>query len=120
MTSRGRSYEVVAIATRTYDVARGSSAAGRLRRLFPYDAPGAVGVVEPALRQRHALAGAALPAPGGTELGDRERGVGIELLEQPVELREGADQGQVTPEVAPGGEALEVPRDVLAELLAAA
>ena len=47
-------------------------------------AAAAVGVVEPALREHDALARRALPAPGRTELGDRERLVRVQLGEQPA------------------------------------
>src|SRR5690349_21312422 len=79
---------------------------------------GPVGVVEPALGEGHLGPRRALPAAGRAQLGDGE-GLGrVEVVEQGVEAGQGVDQRQRVPQRAPGAEALEVPRDVLAELLA--
>ena len=80
---------------------------------------GAVGVVEPALREHDLAARRALAAARRAELVGRERLVGVELGEQRVERGQRVDQRQRVAQGAAGAEALEVPRHVLAELLAA-
>src|SRR5690348_12036241 len=97
----------------------GGSAAAGLRCVLAKHLAGAVGVVEPALGQRDPLARTALPAAGSAQLGDGERLGRVELGEQRVELVQGAHQRERVTQLAPGAEALEVPRHVLAELLAA-
>ena len=86
--------------------------------LLGQPAPGAVGVVEPALGEHHA-ARDALPAARRAEVGGRERLGRVELGQQPVEVVQGVDQPEGAAQLTAGGEALEVPRHVLAELPAA-
>src|SRR5690606_21463338 len=75
--------------------------------------------VEPALGQ-HDLARRSLAASRGAQLADGVRLVRVELGEQLVERPVGADATELVAHARAGREALEVPRDVLAELDAAA
>src|SRR5919107_2975090 len=79
----------------------------------------AVGVVEPPLGQRDARSRRALPTPRRTQLAHREGLVRVQVGEQPIQRREAVDQAEGAAHLATSGEALEVPGDVLAELLAA-
>src|SRR5688500_5474138 len=96
-----------------------ASAAGGLVGVLAHVRAPAVGVVQPPLRQHHFRAWRTLPTPRRAELPLREGLVRVEVLEELVERGKGVDQRELVTQLATGAEPLEVPGDVLAELLAA-
>src|SRR5690606_28720916 len=95
------------------------SPAGDLGGILAYVQPTTVAVVEPSLRQHDLVSWRALATAWPTELVSGERLVGVEIGQQLVEGGQGVDQPESVSQLPAGREALEVPGDVLAELLAA-
>ena len=118
-TSTPRDARAVVLAQLDRAPARRGASRRRWRPRRPRRRGDDVAGVQPAVRDRHLLGGALAPARGA-ELGHRI-GLGrVEAGEQLVQVGVRRHHAEPAAYVLAGGESLEIPRDVLAELDAAA